>query len=100
MRAASRPSRAHGNYFRPSTNCYKLSERHYLWRAVDQNDNVLEILVQGRRNKQAAQKFFRKLLTGLHYLQRVVITEKFKSYGAAKRERLKFIPIKSLAARD
>ena len=40
-------------------------QRHYLWRAVDQDDNVLDILVQSRRNKHAAKKFFRKLLKGL-----------------------------------
>src|SRR2546430_7900843 len=61
-------------------------ERHYLWRAVDQDDNVLDILVQRRRNKQAAKKFFRKLLKGLTYVSRVIITDKLKSYGAAKRE--------------
>jgi len=61
-------------------------ERHYLWRAVDQDDNVLDILVQSRRNKHAAKKFFRKLLKGLQYVPRVVITDKLKSYGAAKRE--------------
>src|SRR2546427_8734127 len=37
-------------------------ERHYLWRAVDQEGNVLDILVQSRRNKRAAKKFVRKLL--------------------------------------
>jgi putative transposase len=63
-----------------------LSERHYLWRAVDQDDNVLDILVQSRRNKQAAKKFFRKLLKGLQSVPRVIITDKLKSYGAAKRE--------------
>src|SRR5262247_250129 len=63
-------------------------ERHYLWRAVDQDDNVLDILVQSRRNKQAAKKFFRKLLKGLLYVPRVIITDKLKSYGAAKREML------------
>jgi len=40
-------------------------EHHYLWRAVDQDGNVLDILVQRRRDKQAAKKFFRKLLKGL-----------------------------------
>ena len=39
-------------------------KRHYLWRAVDQDDNVLDILVQSRRNQQAAKQFFRKLLKG------------------------------------
>src|SRR5437867_9140965 len=61
-------------------------ERHYLWRAVDQDDNVLDILVQSRRNKKAAKKFFRKLLKGLQYVPRVIITDKLKSYSAAKRE--------------
>ena len=61
-------------------------QRHYLWRAVDQDDNVLDILVQSRRNKKTAKKFFRKLLKGLQYVPRVIITDKLKSYGAAKRE--------------
>src|SRR5438128_6331639 len=61
-------------------------ERHYLWRAVDQDDNVLDILVPRRRNKRAAKKFFRKLLKGLQYVPRVIITDKLKSYGAAQRE--------------
>jgi putative transposase len=61
-------------------------EHHYLWRAVDQDGNVLDILVQSRRNKKAAKKFFRKLLKGLTYVPRVVITDKLKRYGAAKRE--------------
>jgi len=61
-------------------------EHHYLWRAVDQEGNVLDILVQRRRDKQAAKKFFRKLLKGLTYVPRVIITDKLKNYGAAKRE--------------
>ena len=63
-------------------------KRHYLWRAVDQEGHVLDILVQRRRNKQAAKKFFRKLLKSLRYVPRVIITDKLKSYGAAKREML------------
>jgi putative transposase len=49
-------------------------ERHYLWRSVDQDGHVLDILVQSRRNKNAAKKFFRKLLKGLTYVPRVIIT--------------------------
>src|SRR5919199_3865044 len=60
--------------------------RYYLWRAVDQDGHVLDILVQSRRNKKAAKKFFRKLLKGLTYVPRVIITDKLKSYGAAKQE--------------
>src|SRR5262245_43847188 len=61
-------------------------EHHYLWRAVDQAGNVLDILVQRRRDKRAAKKFFRKLLKGLTYVPRVIVTDKLKSYGAAKQE--------------
>jgi len=63
-------------------------QKHYLWRAVDQDGNVLDILVQSRRDKKAAKRFFRKLLKGLEYVPRVIITDKLKSYGAAKRELL------------
>ena len=63
-------------------------ERQYLWRAVDQDGKVLDSLVQRRRDKQAAKKFFRKLLKGLTYVPRVLITDKLKSYGAAQRELL------------
>ncbi|GHO68316.1 hypothetical protein KSC_072080 [Ktedonobacter sp. SOSP1-52] len=59
---------------------------HYVWRAVDQYGNMLDILVQSRGNKQAAKTFFRKLLKGLHYVPRVIIPDTLKSYGAAKRE--------------
>jgi putative transposase len=63
-------------------------ERHYLWRAVDQDGNILDILVQRRRDTKAAKKFFRKLLKGLTYVPRVIVTDKLKSYGAAKRKLL------------
>jgi putative transposase len=62
------------------------SERHYLWRAVDQEGHVLDILVQRHRDARAAKRFFRKLLKGLTYVPRVIITDKLASYGAAKRE--------------
>jgi putative transposase len=59
---------------------------HYLWRAVDQDGNVLDVLVQSRRNATAAKKFFRKLLKGLRYVPRVLVTDKLASYGPARRE--------------
>jgi len=59
---------------------------HYLWRAVDQDGDVLDILVQSRRNKKAAKRFFRKLLKGLRYVPRVIVTDQLKSYQAAKAE--------------
>lgn len=59
---------------------------HYLWRAVDQDGDVLDILVQSRRDKKAAKKFFRKLLKRFRYVPRAIITDKLKSYSAAKAE--------------
>jgi putative transposase len=59
---------------------------HYLWRAVDQDGHILGILVQSRRNTAAAKRFFKKLLKGLSYVPRVIVTDQLKSYGAAKRE--------------
>lgn len=61
-------------------------KHHYLWRAVDQDGEVLDILVLPRRNKQVAMKLFRKLLKELQYVPRVIITDKLGSYTAAKRE--------------
>jgi putative transposase len=58
---------------------------HYLWRAVDQNGIVLDILVQPRRDRFAAMRFFRKLLRATGRRPRVIITDKLRSYGAAKR---------------
>jgi putative transposase len=63
-------------------------KRHYLWRAVDQDGHILDILVQRRRDKAAAKKFFRKRLKGCRYAPRVIITDQLKSYGAATREML------------
>jgi putative transposase len=60
-------------------------KHHYLWRAVDQEGYTLDILVQSRRNTKAAKRFFRKLLKGLHYVPRVLVTDKLKSYAAAKK---------------
>ena len=62
--------------------------QRYLWRAVDQHGNVLDILVQSRRNAVAAKRFFRKLLKGLRYVPRVIVTDKLASYQVAHRELL------------
>ena len=59
---------------------------HYLWRAVDQHGVVLDILVQGRRNATAARRFFKRLLAGLKYKPKRIVTDGLRSYGAAKRE--------------
>ncbi len=59
--------------------------RQYLWRAVDQDGDVMDILVQSRRDRQAAARFFRKLLKGQGREPRRLITDKLRSYAAAHR---------------
>ena len=60
-------------------------ERQYLWRAVDQDGDVIGILVQPRRSRREAERFFRKLLKGQGSEPRWLITDKLRSYGAAHR---------------
>ena len=57
-----------------------------LWRAVDQDGNVLDILVQPRRDAKAAKRFFRKLLKRQCASPRVLVTDKLRSYAVAHRE--------------
>ncbi len=59
--------------------------RHYLWRGVDQDGDVIDILVQRHRNARAAKRFFRKLLKGQGSEPRRLVTDKLRSYGAAHR---------------
>ncbi len=59
---------------------------HYLWRAVDQDGVVLDILVQARRNATAAKRFLKRLLAGLRYKPKRLVTDGLRSYGVAKRE--------------
>ena len=61
-------------------------KKHWLWRAVDQEGFVLDVLVQSRRDKKAAKRLFRKLLKKQGRAPRVLITDKLRSYAAAKRE--------------
>ncbi|MFF3787240.1 transposase [Streptomyces sp. NPDC001933] len=58
----------------------------YLWRAVEADGNVLDILVRDRRDTAAARRFFHKLLKRTCSVPRVIVTDKLRSYGAAHRE--------------
>ena len=60
-------------------------QRQYLWRAVDQDGDGIDILVQSRRNRRSAERFFRKLLKGPGKVPFRLVTDKLKSYGAALR---------------
>ena len=59
-------------------------KRFFLWRAVDSEGEVLDLLVQRRRDKTAAVTFLRKLLKKQGYAPDVIVTDKLRSYGAAK----------------
>jgi putative transposase len=77
---------------RPS-NCWHLDEmvvgiagaRMYLWRAVDHEGEILDMLVQRRRDKRAAVRLMRKLLRKQGFAPKVVVTDKLRSYRAAFR---------------
>lgn len=59
--------------------------KHWLWRAVDANGDVLEILMQSRRNAHAAKRFLMKLMKRWG-VPRVLVTDKLRSYGVAVRD--------------
>jgi putative transposase len=61
-------------------------EPHDLWRAVDQDGHILDLLVQRRRDKAAAKTFFRTWRKGLSDVPRVIITDRLARYAAATRE--------------
>ena len=61
-------------------------ERHYLWRAVDQDGNVLDVLVQSKRDAKAAKRFMAKLMKKQCRVPRVLVTDKLRSYDVAHRE--------------
>jgi putative transposase len=58
---------------------------HYLWRAVDQDGDEIDILVQKRKDKKAAIRFFLKLLKGQQAAPIRIVTDKLRSHSAAKK---------------
>jgi putative transposase len=61
-------------------------KRHYLWRAVDQDGDVIDILLTKRRDRQAAKRFFRKALKRQGQVPWQLVTDKLRTYQAAHRE--------------
>ena len=59
--------------------------QHYLWRAVDQDGEVVDVVLQKRRNGAAAKRFFKRLLTRGTDSPRKIVTDKLGSYGVAHR---------------
>jgi len=66
--------------------------RYYLWRAVDQDGDVIDILVQTRRDQRAAKRFLRKLLKGQGGEPIRLVTDKLRSYGPAHRDIMPSVP--------
>jgi len=62
--------------------------QHYLWRAVDQDVVVLDILVEALRDANAAKRLSKRLLKGPHHVPRVIVTYKLRNYGVAQRQLL------------
>ncbi len=60
--------------------------QHYLWRAVDQDGEVVDVLLQSRRDGKAAKRFFKRLLKTHRMEPRKIVTDKLRSYGVAHRE--------------
>jgi putative transposase len=61
-------------------------KRHWLWRAVDQDGYVLDEIVQNRRNTKAARRLLTRLMRKQGMLPKRMITDKLRSYGAARRQ--------------
>ena len=61
-------------------------KQHYLWRAVDQDGEVVDVYLQAKRDGAAAKRFFRRLLLSHGGEPRKIVTDKLRSYGVAHRE--------------
>jgi putative transposase len=61
-------------------------KRHYLWRAVDQDGEVVDVFLQHRRDGKAATRFFKRLIKKHQGEPRKIVTDKLRSYGVAHRE--------------
>src|ERR671920_53320 len=78
-----RPPRADDKWHLDEVVVKIAGKKHWLWRAVDQSGMVLDVLVQSRRDKRAAERLLRKLLKRQCRAPRVMVTDKLASYGAA-----------------
>jgi len=61
-------------------------EQHYLWRAINQDGEVIDVLLQSRRDGQAAKRFFKRLIRKHRGEPRKIVTDKWRSYLVAHRE--------------
>jgi putative transposase len=86
-RRLKRKHRGYGDTFYIDEVFVKINgKQHYLWRAVDQDGDVVDVFLQAKRNGAAAKRFLRRLLRSCCGEPRKIVTDKLRSYGVAHRE--------------
>jgi putative transposase len=86
-RRLKRKHRGYGDIFFIDEVFVKINGRqHYLWRAVDQDGEVVDVSLQAKRDGTAAKRFFKRLLRSHGGEPRKIVTDKLRSYGVAHRE--------------
>ncbi|MBT4160401.1 MAG: IS6 family transposase [Gammaproteobacteria bacterium] len=86
-RRLQRRHRGYGDTFYTDEVFVKINgKQHYLWRAVDQDGEVVDVFLQSRRDGAAAKRFFKRLLKSHSGEPRKIVTDKLRSYGVAHRE--------------
>jgi putative transposase len=86
-RRLKRKHRGYGDTFYIDEVFIKINgKQHYLWRAVDQDGEVVDVYLQARRDGAAAKRFFKRLLRNNGSEPRKIVTDKLRSYGVAHRE--------------
>jgi putative transposase len=86
-RRLKRKHRGYGDTFYIDEVFVKINgKQHYLWRAVDQDGEVVDVYLQARRDGAAAKRFFKRLLPSHGSEPRKIVTDKLRSYGVAHRE--------------
>jgi putative transposase len=82
-----RKHRGYGDTFFIDEVFVKINDKlHYLWRAVDQDGEVVDVFLQGKRDGAAAKRFFKRLLRSHGSESRKIVTDTLRSYGVAHRE--------------
>ena len=86
-RRLKRKHRGYGDTFYIDEVFVKINGRqHYLWRAVDQDGEVIDVYLQAKRDGAAAKRFFKRLLKSHGGEPRKIVTDRLRSYGVAHRE--------------
>jgi len=86
-RKLKRKHRGYGDTFYIDEIFVKINgKQHYLWRAVDQDGEVVDVFLQAKRDGTAAKRFFKRLLRSHGGEPRKIVTDKLRSYGVAHRE--------------